>query len=81
MAVPVLQPKPKPCSLGYYYNFTTEECTICPAGTWESNTFSTGCNPCKPGYFSSTEGKLKEHGGLSICSCVLAAALCSMPDA
>jgi hypothetical protein len=57
LALFVLQPKPKPCNLGYYYNFTTESCTICPAGTWESNTYSTACNPCRPGTFSGAKGE------------------------
>lgn len=37
------------CSMGTFYNSTSQNCEFCPAGTYGRTTGLTGCNGCESG--------------------------------
>jgi hypothetical protein len=45
-------PSSAPCPLNYFINITSGLCTICPAGTFNSNLGSRQCTPCASGFNS-----------------------------
>lgn len=44
------------CKPGYYLPPSGNECSLCPAGTFQPRSGAVGCIPCPTGYITSTEG-------------------------
>ncbi|CAK9031780.1 unnamed protein product [Durusdinium trenchii] len=52
------------CSEGYFYNFTSSACDVCPAGKYQEMANSMSCDDCPPGTYLEDDGvnwKLHVH--------------------
>ncbi|XP_060579836.1 uncharacterized protein LOC132736665 isoform X2 [Ruditapes philippinarum] len=61
------QSKCKPCSIGYFFNKTSNACDECPAGQYRDNESDINCLSCPDGYSTRYSGSTSRKDCLQLC--------------
>ncbi|XP_077984887.1 uncharacterized protein LOC144439473 [Glandiceps talaboti] len=55
------------CIKGTYYNNQTQECSLCPKGSYQDSTGQISCNSCPDGFTTSKEGSRSDLDCVEAC--------------